>query len=91
MSRLKVGQRVRVKYVENECNKALVGAEGTVTQIIETKDEIVLYGLDISPLQRVGSFAVGLMREQLEPANYDGNDLVEWSGTLWQPETEEAL
>ncbi len=63
MTRFKIGQRVRIKYVENECNKSLVGKEGTVTQIKETKDEIVLYGLDIFPLVPQGMFVVGLIRE----------------------------
>lgn len=84
MSKFYVGQRVRV--IRCDLRPAFVGAETVITGRAEFVDQSWRGGDSWwgYPVALADGFLPPA--DYLEPILYDGNQTVEWSECLWQPE-----
>ena len=98
MSRFYVGQRVRILWSTGW--PELAGQEGVIVaaadgyMVAGARSQWIVapdaWGSHFSPREGTrGGGRFGPHSDQLAPA-YDGNQLVEWSECLWQPEGQAA-
>lgn len=88
MATFKVGQRVRIRYCQHpEVFGDHSGKEGTVTGHRYGRNTVLIDG---RPELRCDGYPNLFEDDQLEPIQYDGNKVIEWSECLWQPSHETA-
>ena len=87
MSRFYVGQRVRIVGTNKPVMAAHFGKEG----VIVSACPVYPASWDVSgALFAADGVQCSWAEASLEPILYDGNQLVQWSECLWQPEGQAA-
>lgn len=79
MATFYVGQRVRIVRTTHSINNFLIGRE-TVVSGFNGRGDV------LTPLNGEALYGSGFNPSHLEPIQYDGNKVIEWSECLWQPE-----